>query len=383
MNTDFDAIVVGGGILGIAHAYALLNRGLKVALFERNDEPMDASVRNFGQIVPSGFGVEWQKYGRKSLEIYQSIQREYDITLRQQGSLYIASDVEELTLLEELATINRSNDYTSNLKTKSECLAHVPGLREEYVQGGLFFPEEVNLHPRVAIARIIQACIQKFELSYFPNTTIISVVENNNGVEVVSAKGGRYRASLALVCSGADFETLFPEVYDKSDLQLVKIQMMATVPQSTLKLPGSILTGWSIRRYESFYDCPSYKEIKSKEENSAYYKQHGIHILFKQSPDGSVVIGDSHHYADITQRSHIGFDVENEINHFIVDAAKKIIDLEDYQIQRTWIGLYSQCKNRAIFNHKIGQSIHINTGIGGKGMTASFGYADAYIDDIL
>ena len=96
----FDVVVIGSGILGMAHAYHCAMLGLKVAVIEKNQYPMDASVRNFGQVVPSGFGHEWQKYGRKSLEIYKNIQEEADITVRQTGSLYVAHDEEEMTLLE-------------------------------------------------------------------------------------------------------------------------------------------------------------------------------------------------------------------------------------------------------------------------------------------
>ena len=70
----------------------------KVALIEKNAYPRDATVRNFGQIVPSGFGSKWQEYGLASLELYKAIQKQADVTLRKHGSIYVASDAEELTL---------------------------------------------------------------------------------------------------------------------------------------------------------------------------------------------------------------------------------------------------------------------------------------------
>ena len=54
MNREFDIAVVGGGILGLAHAYEARQRGLSVALFERNPRPQGASVRNFGIIWQLG-----------------------------------------------------------------------------------------------------------------------------------------------------------------------------------------------------------------------------------------------------------------------------------------------------------------------------------------
>jgi len=50
----FDLAVVGSGILGLAHAYAGVKRGLKVAVFERTGTPLGASVRNFGMGLVTG-----------------------------------------------------------------------------------------------------------------------------------------------------------------------------------------------------------------------------------------------------------------------------------------------------------------------------------------
>ncbi|NJL73845.1 MAG: FAD-dependent oxidoreductase, partial [Saprospiraceae bacterium] len=50
----YDLAIVGGGILGTAHAYEAARQGLKVAIFERNPSPVGATVRNFGMIWPIG-----------------------------------------------------------------------------------------------------------------------------------------------------------------------------------------------------------------------------------------------------------------------------------------------------------------------------------------
>ncbi|MFX5656745.1 hypothetical protein ABTE24_21440, partial [Acinetobacter baumannii] len=54
---------------------------------------------------------------------------------------------------------------------------------------------------------------------------------------VRTASGDEWRVDRCLVCSGADFETLFPAVYAASGMRRCKLQMMATGPQ-----PG----GWKL-----------------------------------------------------------------------------------------------------------------------------------------
>ena len=153
-DIEYDLVVVGGGVLGTFHAYHAMKKGLKVALLEKDAMPKGATVRNFGQVVPSGMNTKWQQYGRKSLKIYKKIHAKFDISVRQEGSIYVASNDEEVQLIEELKEINRANDYTSILFTKTECLRKYPGLNEQYVKAGLFFPEEITVEPRTMIGRV-------------------------------------------------------------------------------------------------------------------------------------------------------------------------------------------------------------------------------------
>ncbi|MEK6512436.1 TIGR03364 family FAD-dependent oxidoreductase [Myroides odoratimimus] len=383
MNMKYDLIVVGGGVLGTFHAFHAAQKGLRVLVVEKDKQPVSATVRNFGQVVPSGMDTKWQNYGRESLQIYKEIQSVFDISVRNNGSIYLASDKDELTLLEELNKINQSNSYESILLTKQECLSRYPGVKESYVMGGLFFPDEVTVEPRTMIYRLHQYMQETLEVDFSYLTPVVNCEEDNNGVLVTTASGEKKIAAKVIICCGSEFKTLFPKVFAQSDMQVTKLQMMQTVAQPNYELKGSILTGWSIRRYEAFYECPSFAKIKASEPIDSLQKKWGVHILFKQAADGSVILGDSHEYADVQDIDKLGFDIKQEINDFMIKEAKKIVDLPTYKIRDSWAGVYSQCKNTDIFNTTIGQNIHIITGIGGKGMTGSAGYSKQVINGIF
>lgn len=380
---EYDIIVIGGGILGIAHAYHCLQAGMKVALIERDAYPNGATIRNFGQVVPSGMDRKWQQYGLESLRVYKEIQSKTDISVREEGSIYLASNDEELQLLEELAAINRKHGYRSVLWTKQQCLERYPGLKEGYVKAGLFFPEEVKVDPRLAAKRIIQYCVSALGLTYISRRTIIDTATLPDKQILTDNLGQTYRCKKTFLCGGTEFQLLFPEIFNQSDLVKVKLQMMETVPQKRQVIPGSVLSGWTIRRYESFHECPSFAAIKAREDREAYHLKQGIHILFKQSPDGGVIIGDSHEYATVKDGETLSMGTDNEINCFILSQAQRIFQLEDWQISRTWVGQYSQCQEQDIFNETIEDDIHIVTGIGGKGMTGSLGYAKENVRNLL
>src|SRR5271157_2089174 len=100
-----DVIVIGAGVLGTFHAYYAAQMGFKTLLIERNSFPSDASTRNFGMVIQTIVETEgeWPTFAQASRLIYQSIQKEHDIGVQSNGSLYIASTETERAVLEEFA----------------------------------------------------------------------------------------------------------------------------------------------------------------------------------------------------------------------------------------------------------------------------------------
>ena len=67
-GTSYDVVVVGAGIVGLAHAYHARRRGLSVAVVEHNDQVAGASVRNFGHAcmtAQSGQALDYARAGRR------------------------------------------------------------------------------------------------------------------------------------------------------------------------------------------------------------------------------------------------------------------------------------------------------------------------------
>lgn len=379
MESTYDLIVVGAGALGAFHAYFALQRGLRVLLLEKDVRPVEATVRNFGQIIPSGMAEgDWFNYARVSLDTYKTIQSEHDISIRLDGSVYLASSPQELLVLEEKHARYQALGYAAQLLTPAECRQRLPAVRADYCVGGLAFDQEVTAEPDQLIYRLLEYLVTRWHLDYRPATPVREVNANSAGCEVVDSLGRRYAAAQVLVCSGRDFQFLFPEIYAQSDLQLCKLQMMATYPLPQVQLPGSILTGLSIRRYHAFHACSSFAQLRPEEVDPDLQKW-GIHILFKQAVDGSIIIGDTHEYADLAEADRLDFNNSDLLNQLMLREARRILNLPDWRIQRTWNGYYSQRKSGEIFQHSPDPRIHIVTGIGGKGMTTACGFAHHHI----
>lgn len=374
----YDLIVIGAGVLGTFHAYHAAKAGQRVLLLEKDSYPTGATVRNFGQVVPSGLAGQWFDYGRRSLDIYGDLQTQADLTVRANGTVYIASDADEWALANELHDRYVSLGYASELLSRAQCLAKYPALQPDYVAGGLFFPQELSVEPERMIGRLIDVVQQKHGVDYRPGSAVVDVQSNYGGAIVTLASRQRFTAGRVLICSGHEVRLLFPDVLADAGLIVSKLQMLLTEPLPDGTFLGNILTGLTIRRYEAFAECPSYAAVTARTpEHLAELRHWGIHILFKQALDGSLIVGDSHEYADATRQEDLGYHTQDRINDLMLAEARRIVRFP-LRIQKTWAGFYSQTPAE-IFEHDVDEHIRIVTGIGGKGMSSGAGYAEHQI----
>ncbi len=378
MKTDL--IVIGGGILGAFHAYHALLAGHTVRLIEQSFRPKGATVRNFGQVVPSGLPPgPWLERGKYSTELYKSLQSRTDLSVRQNGTIYIAEHEGEVRVLEEMHQRFNEADYPCALLDANQVRSHHPALLRGYPKAALHFPQEVTVEPEHMIHRLLDFMTEQMNLQYHPGRRVLFCEESQDAVMVGTHAGERYDATKVIVCSGAEAKGLFPEVLQDAGLVTSKLQMLDIAPIAE-RIPGSVLTGLSIRRYESFASCDSWKDL-DKNDVDATLLEMGIHILFKQRPDGSVIIGDSHEYAPAHEAEKLGFHTREDIDNAILREAKRIMNFSRWEVRNRWFGCYTQLADRDILDEAVSESIRIITGIGGKGMTTSAGYAKEVIAD--
>jgi FAD dependent oxidoreductase TIGR03364 len=364
MQPSWDLIVVGAGILGTSHAYFAAKRGWRVLLLERGDWPGEASVRNFGTLMAGSLTGEWRRRGLESIALYRELAPLAGFDFSPSGSLYHVTTPGEAAVVEEFARLAPRDGCRCELLEPARAATLNPLLQREYVRLGLFFPDDARLEPRGLFRRLIPWLTREWPVQYRPATVAIDVWASGGEACVRTADGAELRARHAVVCNGSDLRTLFPERFAAAGFQRCKLLMLRTVPQPHLRLPTTVASGLTLRRYPAFAICPSLA-LLSQEPVAPGVLEAGIHILIVQDPDGSFVVGDSHEYGagDLSEI------LDSRIETLILSEARKLIKLTSWEITERWHGVYSMPKDAEVYRATIDGVIHLVTGIRGKGMT--------------
>jgi len=365
------AIVIGAGIVGLATARALAVRGYKVKMIERNEKAVGASIRNFGMIWPIG-QPDGKLYERAMLSksIWKKICNDADIWYDEVGSLHLAYSEDEWNVLQELNEIYQYRNY--QLLSASQTIEKSEAVIGEGLYGSLYSPDEMIVDPRIAITNIPAWLHEKYGVEFLWGKAVTDVCYPSIYIGKETIEGDEI-----YVCGGADFETLYPEIFAKSPLTKCKLQMMRMIAQPNgWRIGPALCGGLSLIHYKGFAVASSLNKLKKQlEEEYSEYLKWGIHVMVSQNQHGELTIGDSHEYG----LTHDPFD-KQFINLLVLDYLKKFARFKNESIIETWNGVYPRLNNgetEFIFNPE--QGVTIINGLGGAGMTLSFGLCEELI----
>jgi FAD dependent oxidoreductase TIGR03364 len=368
MRQTADVAVVGGGILGLAHAYVLARLGKRVVLFERSLRTTGASVRNFGMVWPIGQPAgEMHGLALRSRKIWLEALKAAGLSCRPTGSLHVAHHEDEALVLREFAEIGPPAGYDCKWLTKEQTFDRSQAIEPKNFVGALWSETELTVDPRE-----VGANFRRYLREIGVECRYGSAVRRID-LPLVETSGECWEVDCAIVCAGDDFETLYPEVFAGSGLTRCKLQMMRTGPQpGGWQLGPAVAAGLTLRFYKAFAICGTLARLKARvaAEKPAYEKW-AIHVLASQTVDGAITLGDSHEYGPTPSV----FD-RTEIDDLILDEAKTFLRLPSWQIAERWHGIYALHPELPFVEAEPVSGARIVTAPGGSGMTLSFGLAE-------
>lgn len=370
------AIVVGAGIVGLATARALAEKGYAVKVIEKSQFALGASVRNFGMLWPVG-QPDGNLYNRsvRTKEIWVDYLDAAKIPYNACGSLHLAYSTEEINVVEDITQFFQSKKRPVSVINKETVLSQYNGINENGLLGALRSEDEIIIDPREGIKHLPAYLTQKYGVSFIWGTAVTAITSH-----AAFAGKTKYEADLVCVCSGQDFETLYPDQFKAQPIIKTKLQMMRFKHQDpNFKIGASVCGGLSLLHYKSFTASPALTKLRLKiEEEIPEYLKYGIHVMVSQNNNGELTVGDSHEYAlDFEPFDKI------EINDMILAYLKKFMHIDQWKMTQSWNGIYPIMTNGAaelFLNPEPG--VYILNGIGGHGMTMSFGFAEEMIETI-
>ena len=369
MSEGKTVIVVGAGILGLAHAYHLAKGGAQVHLIERGPAATDASIRNFGMIWPMGQPAGPRRdLALRSRAIWEEVLRDAGLWHAPVGSLHLALEDDEVAVLEEFAREAAKSGFTTELLDGRDLADRAPGVVHGVVKRALLSPYEMTVDPREVVRRLPAYLAERFGVQVHFEVTALAWDGDRLRTSV-----GTLPADHLIVCSGRETSLLFPEALATAGLKPCKLQMMRTGPQpGGWRLGPMLAAGLTLLHYESFANCPTLGALRQRlDQFRTRERQHGIHVMAAQNGLGEIILGDSHHYGDAITP----FD-QPEVDDLILAEATRWLRLPAPHITARWHGIYLKHPAQPWVILHPTPNATIVTGVGGAGMTLSFGLAE-------
>jgi len=366
MEKSFDLIVIGHGIVGLAHALAAARAGHRVALLDRDAQPNGASVRNFGFVTVTGQGLPhtWRR-ARRARDVWAGVCAEAGIPILQRGMLMAVRRPEAMAVIEEFAAGPMGEGC--RVLRPGEILAPLsPDLL-----GALHSPHELRVESREAVPRLRDWLAERYGVVIVPRVSALSVETG-----AVQTPIGRFTAPHIVVCPGTDLTSLFPEVFQARGTTLCKLHMLR-LANPGWSLPAPVMSDLGLHRYRGYHEAPSLPALRARlaVEQPAQL-ENGVHLIVVQSADGSLVVGDSHHYADTPDP----FQPE-AVDALILEEFAAVLGTPPPVIER-WIGVYPSGPEDAFFEAPM-PGVRLVSVTSGTGASTAFGLAEEVLADLM
>jgi FAD dependent oxidoreductase TIGR03364 len=368
----YDVAIVGAGVIGLAHAFEFAKRGLSVVVFEKQPVAQGASIRNFGMIWPIGQPLgDLYTLAQRSRESWLAVLQESGLWYSPCGSLHLAYHDDERAVLEEFTHSAKGGGIPVELLDPPEILGRFPAVNPKNLRGGLYSPVELTVDPRQVIRELPRWLNARYGVDFSFDNKVYDYEDS-----IVRTAHGKWQAQRLLIATGSDFRDLFPEHFQNTGLILCKLQMMRSQAYgSSFQLKTMLAGGLTLRHYKSFTICPSLPALVTRlDRDYGEYHRYGIHVMASQNGLGEIIIGDTHEYGAAIEP----FD-RPYLDELILKYLAGMVHIPDLQIQARWHGIYAKHPSEPFLDVPLQPNVRAVLGLGGAGMTLSFGLAQRIV----
>jgi len=371
-SQGFDLAIVGAGILGLATALAAVRRGLRVIVIDRDARANGASVRNFGFVTVSGqeCGAMWQR-ARRSREVWLEVASAAQIPIVQRGVWLTARRPESVATIEAFMATEMA--VGCRLLSAGEARRRWPQLAQPALAAVLESTVELRVESRTAIPQLAAWLAEVHGVTFWFEAAVRSIE-----LPTIHTARGSARAAHAVVCPGDDFNALYPERLGACGLTRCKLQMLRLADPG-FKLPAAVMSDLSLPRYAGYAALAPATPLKARlAREQPEHLEHGVHLIVVQNADGSLVVGDSHHYA----ASPDPFS-RQEVDALILDEFRQALGFEPPATLERWIGTYASAADRSVLIDSPASDVRIAIVTCGSGASTGFAIGEELVGGLF
>lgn len=371
-NRPFDLAVVGAGIVGLACALAAAKRGKRVVVIDRDAQANGASVRNFGFITVTGQarGDMWLR-ARRSAEVWAEIAAEAGIPVLHRGLLLAARRPESVAVLEAFLRTEMGAECRL-LDAEDVQRNHAEAATPELL-AALWSPHELRVESREAIPRLAAWLEARHGVSFLRETAVLAVETS----KLVTTRG-EIEAEAIAVCPGDDLVSLFADRIAAHGVTRCKLQMLRLADPG-FRLSAGVMSDLGLARYAGYAALPEAEALRGRLEiEQPEHLKNGVHLIAVQSGDGSLVVGDSHHYAATPDP----FACE-AVDGLILDEFETVFGRKAPRVLERWTGTYASAPDRTVVIDTPAPGVRLVMVTTGAGASTGFALGEEVAADLF
>jgi FAD dependent oxidoreductase TIGR03364 len=368
----YDLAIVGSGIVGLSCARAAAVRGLRVVVIDRDAEACGASVRNFGFITVTGQerGAAWAR-ARRTCAIWEEVAQQAGIAVLHRG-LWLTTRREESAAVVE-SFLKTEMGEGCEILSRSAAQRRCPELTGPGVQAVLHSAIDLRVESRQAVPRIAAWLTQRFGVEFLRRAAVLSVEPPR-----LETSRGLVEATAVVVCPGDDLASLFPERIARYNVTRCQLQMLR-LENPGFRFPGAVMSDLGLVRYAGYSALPEAAALRSRlEAEQGEHLRHGIHLIAVQSADGSLVVGDSHHYGETPDGLRHDY-----VDDLMLEEFAAATGVEPPAIRERWIGTYAASAERTMFIDAPAADVRLVMITSGSGASTGFAIGEEIVKDLF
>jgi len=368
MEKTADAVIIGGGIIGLSIAYYLvLKKAGKIVLFEKGQLGEGSTSRCVGGIRTQ-FSTEINiRFSLESLKVFEQFKEEFGINpeFKRIGYLFLATNDGEMKIFKENVKLQKKFSIPVELLSPDEISARWPYLKMDDILGGTFCSWDGYAGPSEVLSGFTIGA-KRAGVKIYEGIEVLGISSAKGKIYSVKTKSEEIFTSVVINAGGPYAASIGEMVGIKIPIKPLRRQIFITAPfhltEHPIPLTIDFHRGWYFRQEgdglllsgpldlePSFNLNIDYEAMAEASENAMYRVPvlekariaRGWAGLYEISPDHHAILGkvpEAGGFILANGFSGHGFQhspaVGKVISELIIDGKATTIDISSLSIER-------------------------------------------------